>query len=99
MEVFLSGSIDKESGSDQWGTLCRLVTHHGLTTRTTFTRTVCAREVRITWEGARSPPLRGYVGQRRVHKLIVAAQRNHIASLWTGRIRSHKPKVPRGTKH
>src|SRR5260370_35419793 len=33
LEIFLSGSIDDESGSDQRGTLCRLVTHRRLTTR------------------------------------------------------------------
>jgi hypothetical protein len=28
------------------------------------------------------PPFRGYVGQRRPHKLVVTAQRDRIASHW-----------------
>jgi hypothetical protein len=36
MEIFLSGSIENESGSDQWSTHCRLATHRRLTTRAVY---------------------------------------------------------------
>jgi hypothetical protein len=39
----------------------------------------CLKRAVVT---ARTPPLRGYVGQRSPHKLVITARRNHIASQW-----------------
>jgi hypothetical protein len=46
---------------------------------------VCPKEIDIVPLGGLHicrPPLRGYVGQRRPHKLIITGQRDDIASQW-----------------
>jgi len=44
-------------------------------------------------------PLRGYVGQRRPHKLVITAQRDRIAVDGTGRIDPMMPTAPRERRH
>src|SRR5258708_7637916 len=86
MEVLLSGSIDNEGGGCGSVWVCGNELSHGVWARNSSIER-CRRRQSQPVRGrasvtARTPPLRGYVGQRRPHKLIIAAQINHTASQW-----------------